>query len=53
MGFSLEPSEPFLISGKGFRKDFDRDFAAELGVAGTVDLSHTARTNRGKDLVTT
>jgi hypothetical protein len=51
LGFSLEPRHPSRIVGKTVRQDFDRDVAFELGVAGTIDLTHAARTDHGADFV--
>jgi len=48
-GFALESSHPLRVLGKGFGQDFQRHVAAELGVIGTVHLTHSAFTDRGGD----
>ena len=47
--FALEPSHAVNVTSKGFGKDFDSYVAAELGIAGTVNLTHPARTNLRED----
>jgi len=53
MRFPLEASEPLRVLGEIVGKDFDGDFAPELGVAGAVDPAHAASTERREDLETT
>ncbi len=48
---ALEPRHAFLVLRERFREDFDRDLAAELGVPGTINFAHTARTDGREDLV--
>ena len=50
LGFLREPPEPVRIRGEVGRKDLDRDFAAERGIARAIDLAHPARTERREDL---
>ncbi len=50
-GFSLEPIQAFFGARKLLGKDFDCDVASEFGVAGSVDFSHSTRTNSLDDFV--
>src|SRR5207245_981199 len=47
----LEALQAPGVRGKLHRQDLDRDLAAEPGVAGAIDLAHSARTERSEDLV--
>ena len=49
--FALEPSHAVNVTSKGFGKDFDSYVAAELGIAGTIYLSHPASANGGQDFI--
>ena len=49
--FALEAGQFLRMLGELFRKDFNRDFATELGVASTVDFAHATRTDLREDLV--
>ena len=40
--FTVKAREPIRIAGKRRGQDLERDVAAELGVAGAIDLAHTA-----------
>ena len=42
LGFAGETREAIGISGEDIRKDFDGDFAIELGIRGAVDGAHAA-----------
>lgn len=44
-GFLLEAGEALGVAREGFRQDFDGHLAAELGVAGAVDLTHPTGTD--------
>ena len=48
---ALEARQAVFVSRERFGKDFDRDFTAELGVAGPIDFAHPARTDEREDLV--
>jgi hypothetical protein len=55
-GFALEAAAevgrcPRRTRSRVLTKDFDGDVAVEAGVAGAVDLAHTADSERGLDLV--
>ncbi|HYM23527.1 MAG TPA: hypothetical protein VEU08_09970 [Vicinamibacterales bacterium] len=50
-GLPLEPREAFAITCDGTGQDFDRDVTIELRVAGAVDLTHAARTERRQDFI--
>ena len=50
---SLEPHESRPVARDLFRKHFDRYFAVELCIPGTIDLAHTAHTQRREDFVDT
>jgi len=39
------------VMGEDFWQDFDRYIAAELGIAGAVDLAHPARTDSSGDFI--
>jgi hypothetical protein len=47
----VEAPSPLGIGGILRGKDLDRDVAAEPGIAGAVDLAHSALAERGGDLV--
>src|SRR5688572_7665620 len=49
--FTPEPREPIGIAREGVWQDFQRDLAIQSGVAGAVDLTHSAFAKFGKDLV--
>jgi hypothetical protein len=49
-GFALEASETVGILGERGWQYLERDLAVEPQIAGTIDLAHAARTNRGQDL---
>ena len=46
LGFLREPTQPIRIRGEVGRKDLDRDFTPERGVARAIHLAHPARTER-------
>ena len=50
-GFALEACEPIGITSEEFREHFDRDVAAQVRVAGFVDLSHATCTEWTEDFV--
>jgi hypothetical protein len=50
-GFALEAVQAFLVSRKLLGKHFDSDVSSELGIAGSIDFSHTARADRFDDFV--
>ena len=50
-GLSLESVQAFFVSCELLRKDFDGDVTSEFGIAGSIDLSHTTRTNSLDDFV--
>src|SRR5262249_49419458 len=49
--FPLEAGEPIGISWEAIRKHFDRDVAAQVLVAGSIDLSHSTRAEWTEDFV--
>ena len=51
LGFPLEAHKAVRVSGHRGGQDFDRDFTIELGVPRTVHLTHSARSDGGKDFV--
>ena len=51
--FALETCEAFGIGDEERRKDFARDVALQPQIAGAVNLTHAAGTERPDDLVTT
>src|SRR5215475_2907695 len=51
LSFALEPREILSIERERIRKNFERDLAIELCIAGAVDLAHTARADLGDDLI--
>ena len=51
LGFAPKASKSLLIGRDFSRKEFERDFAAELGVAGPVHLAHAALAEQLDDLV--
>ena len=52
-GFTIEARQAIGIVRKGLGKDFDRDIAIQLRVAGSVHLAHAASTEGRQDFVTT
>ena len=48
--FATESGEAIGIVGNGGKQDLDRNVAIQLRVAGAIDLTHPARTERGEDL---
>jgi len=48
---TFEPRETLGVVSEVLGEDLDRDVTPELGVAGSLDLSHPARTNGRDDLV--
>ena len=48
---ALEPLANLRIGGQRLRQDLDGDDAIEPGVAGLVDLAHTAGPEGGENLV--
>ena len=51
--FTLEAGQAIAIRADGVRQHLDRDLSSELGVAGAVNLAHSARPDRREDLVRT
>jgi hypothetical protein len=51
--FLLEASNTLGVARCLAAHDLDRDVAPEAGIARAVDLAHTARAERGDDLVGT
>ena len=51
--FALESSEALSVPDKGLRQDLDRDFPAELRVAGAINFSHAARAKGRHNFVDT
>src|SRR5262245_32448888 len=49
--FALEAGPPLGVPGGSRRKHFDCDFAFQLGIVGTIDLAHPARTKGRLNLV--
>src|SRR5207249_2597630 len=49
--FALEPRRAVGVERPRLRQDLDRHLAPELRVAGAVDLTHPAGTERGDNLV--
>ena len=47
----MESSHPFGVVYKIFGQDFQRDFAAQLCIAGTVHLTHSARADDSGNLI--
>jgi hypothetical protein len=45
--------ESFGVPRQSVRQHFDRDLTVEPRVLGTVHFAHSARANRGKDLIRT
>ena len=48
---ALEAGDALRVGGEGGGQDFDRDLAAEHGVAGAIHLAHAALAEQGEDLV--
>jgi hypothetical protein len=40
--FTLEPRQSIRIKREGFRENLQRDITTEVGVVGTIHLSHAA-----------
>jgi hypothetical protein len=53
LGFALETGADIRVARQPGRQDLDGDVAPEAGVACAIDLAHSARAQRGKDLVGT
>jgi hypothetical protein len=53
LSFAVESRQAFSILCERFWQYFDRDFAIQLRVARSVDLTHPARAERRDDLVGT
>ncbi len=51
--FTIEALAETRVGGERVRQDLDRDGAVETGIAGLVDLAHTAGTDRALNLVGT
>jgi len=51
--FAAEAAQAIGIGGNSGRQDFERDFAAQLAVAGAVYLAHAAHTKKSADFVKT
>jgi hypothetical protein len=51
LGFALEAGDPVSIMRKGIVQNLDRDLAAKVGIARTVDVAHAALANRGHHFV--
>ena len=49
--FSSEPRQTLGIEREGVGKHLQRDVAAEIRIAGAVDLAHAACTEQGQHLV--
>ena len=48
---ALEARETVLITREDVGEDFERHVAIQLGIARAIHFAHTARAERGKDLV--
>ena len=48
--FLLKAPQAIFIAGQRIRQNFDRDFALQASVTGTVHLSHSACADHGQDL---
>ena len=51
LGLTLESREAVGVAGDVGRQHLQRDVAAELGVAGAIDLAHSASAQLGEDFV--
>jgi len=51
LGLTAEAGHAFDVGGEGSGKNFERDFAAEFGIAGAVDFAHAADAERADDFV--
>jgi hypothetical protein len=51
LAFTLEPRDAIGIGDEGLRQDLYRDLAAQLRVAGAIDLSHPTRAEWGDHVV--
>ncbi len=49
--FALEAREPVRVLCERSRQHLQRDVAVEPGVAGTIDLAHSAFAQLGHDLI--
>jgi hypothetical protein len=45
-GLTLEPREALTVRGNRFRKDLQRQIAAEIRIARAIDLAHAAFTKQ-------
>src|SRR5262245_9920773 len=50
-GFLLEPEQPLIVLGALFEQQLERDLSFEPCVAGQIDLSHPAGSERRNDLI--
>jgi hypothetical protein len=51
LGLALEPGEQLRIGGRLAEQHLDGHLSTQLGVAGTIDPAHAARTEQADDLV--
>jgi len=51
LGFPFKTSQPLRILGELLRQHLDGHFTAQVGVLGTINLSHTALADLLDDLV--
>ena len=51
LGLAFEAGDAIRIGRQPLRKDFDRDVAVELGIAGAIDLAHAAFAQLRQDVV--
>ena len=51
LGFALESRHAFRVRDERLAKDFDRHLTVELGIASTINLTHTSGPYRGANLV--
>src|SRR5262245_40802136 len=49
LGFTPESCEPFVVLHKHVGKNFECDISPELGIAGSIDLSHSTGPERPDD----
>lgn len=52
-GFALKPGEPVRVCGHRLGQHLDRHRPLQVGVRGAIDLTHSARTNVGSDVIRT
>ena len=50
---AAEPRQPVGVAREGVGQDLERDVTIELGVAGAVDLAHSAGADGTEDFVRT